>query len=91
MALRTNRYTQRSIPRYYLYLQKLGLNEDPNREIFAKVPAVTMEQVVSFQQQYVKGLTYDYAVMGDLKKLDMGTLKSLGNVTILTDQALFGY
>ncbi len=91
MALRTNRYTQRSIPRYYLYLQKLGLNEDPNREIFAKVPAVTMEQVASFQQQYVKGLTYDYAVMGDLKKLDMGTLKSLGNVTILTDQALFGY
>ena len=43
------------------------------------------------QEQWVKGRTYDYAVLGRIDDLDMDYLKTLGDVEVLSLEDIFGY
>jgi len=89
--LRTDRYSARQIPNYWLSLQKLGLSSDPRIELFAKVPTLTLTDIETFQKENIKPLVYNYAVLGDLKKLNQKPLQQLGPVKVLTQEQIFGY
>ena len=89
--LRTDRYSARQIPNYWLSLQKLGLSSDPRIELFAKVPTLTLTDIETFQKENIKPLVYNYAVLGDLKKLNQKPLQQLGPVRVLTQEQIFGY
>ena len=51
----------------------------------------TMQDVIDFQQKWVKGRTYHYGILGDKKQLDMNALKKIGPVVELTPTQIFGY
>ena len=50
-----------------------------------------MADVISYQQQHVKGNVYNYAILGKVEDLDLDALRRIGKVVILTTEDIFGY
>ena len=69
----------------------MGVNVDRNKQYYDYLQNATLQDVVKFQQQLVKGRTYHYAILGDKKHLDMKALKKMGEVIELSSKDIFGY
>ena len=90
-VLRTSRVTGMSVLSSYLNAQELGLKEPLNKTIYDKLSDLTMSDLVSCQQKWVKGRTYVYGILGDTKDLDIEFLNTLGPVQEVSLDNLFGY
>ena len=64
---------------------------DLDRATFEALPGMTLDDVVRFQQENVKGHKYYYGILGNIEDLDMDSLSKLGKVVILTQEDIFGY
>ena len=89
--IQTERITKAQILFNYERAQKLGLDYDIRRDVYQKVPAMTLNDVEAFQKRYVKGDKYTIMVLGDKNKLDTKTLEKYGKVTYLELIDVFGY
>ena len=89
--LRTERIIKDDIAWAYINAQDMGENHDTRREVFETLPTLTLDDIVKFQKDNVKGRTYYYCVLGDIEDLDMDVLKKLGKVVVLTPEQIFGY
>ncbi len=89
--IRTNRTTGIQVLYEYLDLQDLGLTEDRDKMLFEKVQNMTLEDVKAIQQKWVKDRTYIYGLLGKQEGFDMEFAGSLGTVTPLTLEEIFGY
>lgn len=89
--LRTQRITKSSVLWNYLGAQDLGLNVDRNKELFEKVQTMKLEDVTKFQEEWIKGRSYTYCILGDEKELDMKGLAKYGPITRLSREEIFGY
>lgn len=89
--LRTQRTTGMSVLRSYRNCRRLGISEPLDREVFDALPALTLADVKATQEQWVKGRTYTYAILGDIKDLDTKYLKTLGPVKTVSLEEIFGY
>ena len=89
--LRTQRVKGASVLYSYLNAQELGLKEPREKQVFEKVGALTMDDLLATHKQWIAGRTYNYAILGDVKDLDMNFLRSLGPVKQLTMEEIFGY
>ena len=90
-SLRSNRLNGVAVINSYLSDEKKGLKESPRKMMFTKLQDMTLDDVVKFQQDVVKGRKYHYAILGDTKDLDLDALKKLGTVIVLTTDDIFGY
>ena len=52
---------------------------------------MTLDDVKAFQEKYIKGLPFDYAVLGNKQDVDMKYLRSLGKLRTLSTEEIFGY
>lgn len=68
-----------------------GLDYDIRKDIYEKIPGMTMADLRNFFDQYIKGKKYTYLVLGKRQSIDFGTLRSLGKVEELTLEKVFGY
>lgn len=75
----------------YLRAQKLGLDYDIRKDIYAQIPSMKYEDVKTFFDANVKGKTYVYAVVGDKSEVDFKSLQKLGEVKEISLEKLFGY
>ena len=75
----------------YIACEHAGRVEPALKGIYEKVQGMTLEDVVAFQQQNVKGRNYTYCILGDKNDIDMKYLSKLGPVQILTSEQIFGY
>ena len=75
----------------YRAARELGLDEPIEKMLYDKVQGLTLDDVISTQEQWVKGRTYDYAVLGRIDDLDTDYLKTLGDVEVLSLEDIFGY
>ncbi len=89
--LRTDRIIKDNIAWSYINALDLGEDHDTRREVFEALPSITLDDIVKFQQDNVKGRTYYYCILGDIEDLDMDALAKLGKVVILTPEQIFGY
>lgn len=91
--LRTTRIKGASVINYWLNLQKRGLSEDPNKELFEKVQHFTMQDVVDFQEKVIKDRKYVIGILGSEKDLDMKALSpaKYGKVERVSLEDIFGY
>lgn len=91
--LRTNRIKGMDVISYWLNLQKRGLSEDPNRDLFEKVQQFTMQDVIDFQQEVIKDRKYVIGILGTEKDLDMKALvpEKYGKVERVSLEDIFGY
>ena len=75
----------------YRAMRELGLDEPIEKMLYDKVQGLTLDDVISTQEQWVKGRTYDYAVLGRIDDLDTDYLETLGDVEVLSLEDIFGY
>jgi len=90
-TLRTNRTTGLDVLYAWLDLEDLGLTEDRNKAVFEQVQDMTLEDVKAVQRQWIAGRTYAYGFLGDAEDFDMDFVSTLGPVTFLTLEDIFGY
>ena len=89
--LRTERILKSSIIWAYINAQDFGEDTDSRRRLYDYVQNATLQEVVNFQQKWIKGRTYNYCILGDKKELDMEALKKMGQVVELKTEDIFGY
>ncbi|MDE6206713.1 MAG: insulinase family protein [Muribaculaceae bacterium] len=89
--LRTERIIKDSIAWSYINALDKGEDHDTRRDVFEALPELTLDDIVAFQKDKVKGRTYYYCILGDVEDLDMDVLSKLGKVVILTPEQIFGY
>ncbi|MDR0763775.1 MAG: insulinase family protein [Bacteroidales bacterium] len=89
--IRTGRVLRDNILWTYLWCKKFGYDSDDRKDVFEKLPASTLDDVVKFQQEYVRDKALNYAILGNIKNLDMNYLRSVGNVKIVDSKSIFGY
>jgi predicted Zn-dependent peptidase len=89
--LRTERITKAGVLRAYDAAQKMKLDYDIRRDVFEKVPTMTLTDLKVFQQARVKNLPYTYCILGDENSVDFEVMKTFGTVEKLTQEQIFGY
>ena len=89
--LRTARTVRGRVLTSFLNAQQRGLDYDLNKVIYEKVPALTLDDVVKFQQQYVKDRPYTIGIVGRTSDMDLNTLKQYGTIKTVTTEDIFGY
>ena len=89
--LRTSRTTGEAILESYITARLLGLDEPRARHIYEVAQNLTLEDITSAQQKWVKDRKYCYSILGDIKDLDMDYLRTLGEVVVLSQEDIFGY
>ena len=89
--LESKRTTKANVLWSYLEYEKFGLKEDINKTVYEGVKNLTLDDVVAFQQSFIKGRPYTYCILGDKKDLDMKYIGSLGKIKFLSQEEIFGY
>ncbi|MDO5395278.1 MAG: insulinase family protein [Bacteroidales bacterium] len=89
--MRTERADKDAIPWLYINAQDLGVDSVQDKVLFDAVKTATLDDVVKYQQENVKGRKFVYAILGDIEDLDMDKLNSIGRVVKLTTEDIFGF
>lgn len=89
--LRTERIIKDSVAWAYINAADRGETTDSRSRLFAALPGTTLDDVLAFQQKYVKGRTYYTAILGRVADLDLDALSKRGKVVILTTDDIFGF
>ena len=75
----------------YFDAKDLGIDYDKRQKTYEQLQSITLQDIIDFQQQNVKGLHYRSVFAGDPKGLSNEELQRLGNVKTLTAHEVFGY
>ena len=89
--LRAKRVFGQSLLWSYMDALDMGLNYDINKYIYEKVQNMTLQDVLNFQQKYIKGASYHTAILGNEKDLNMNAIGKYGTIVRLTQKDIFGY
>lgn len=89
--IETERITQDGIIFSYLAAQKLGLNTDFRKQVYAQLDKLTFDDVKQFHTQNIAGKPYTYCIMGSEKRISQDDLKKYGDVKKVSLEEIFGY
>jgi predicted Zn-dependent peptidase len=89
--IRTQRQHGMSVLYSYVRNKDLGFSVPREKLIYDKVSTLNMFDLLSTHEDWIRGRTYHYAILGDVKDLDMSFLRTLGPVQVLTPEEIFGY
>ena len=89
--LRTERIVKDDVLWAYIDALDMGVMEDRNKAAFEAIQTMTLADVKAAQEKWVKGRTYVYGILGDIKDLDLNYLKTLGPIRTVSQEELFGY
>lgn len=89
--LRTQRTVKSSVLWSYLSAKKLGLDRSVDETVYSQIGDVTLDDVVKFQQDNVKGRKYTITILGRESDFDMAGLEKFGSIKKLTTEEIFGY
>ena len=89
--LASQRTTKFGLINAWLVAKQRGLDYDINERIYNALPAVTLQDIVSFEQQRMARKPYRYIILGDEKELDMKALGQYGPVKRVSTEEIFGY
>lgn len=88
-TLAANRTTKMGVLGKYLNAQQLGIDYDINQVLYEKIPQLTLQDVVSFEQQRIKGKPLRYLILGNEEELDVPMLEKIAPVQRLTLDDIF--
>ena len=89
--MRTARTTKRSLIFAYLSYEKMGWKESPSKKDFQVYPTLTMQDVINFNQKYIKGQKKLYMCLGKESEMDFNALGKFGKVVKIDASKLFNY
>ena len=90
-GIRTERITKANILFNYENAIRLGNDYDIRKDIYARVPMITFDELKSFEENHVKNKKYTILVIGKKESLDIKTLEKYGSVKFLELEEIFGY
>jgi zinc protease len=67
------------------------VENDIRQAQYEVIKTASAEDLLAFQQKYVKGRAYTILVLGDRSKVSFEYLQSLGEVKELSLEEVFGY
>jgi predicted Zn-dependent peptidase len=70
---------------------RLGIDYDIRKEVYTSIQNLKLDNIREFHEKKFADNEYSILVLGDVKKLDMKTLKKYGEVKILILKDVFGY
>ena len=88
---RTARTTKFGIISTYLQCEKMGWKEPLRKQNYQAYQKMTMQDLVNFQKQYIKGQKKSYLILGKESEIDFNKLSKFGKVKKLTLDEIFGY
>ncbi|MCW3125923.1 MAG: protease3, partial [Bacteroidetes bacterium] len=71
--------------------KKRGLNYDIRKDMYAKIPTISMADLNAFFEKHIKGKPFTYMVIGKKENVDFKVLETLGTVKELSLEEVFGY
>src|SRR5690606_6069622 len=89
--IESERIVRTSVLFNYLNAKKRGLDYDLRKDIYEKVPSLSLADVRQFQEKYVKDKDYNIMVLGSRDKLNFNDLRKYGEVREVSLDELFGY
>ncbi|MCQ2156317.1 MAG: insulinase family protein [Bacteroidales bacterium] len=89
--LRTRRVIKSDVLWSYVNDRKLGLDSDRSKLLYEGALDLTLDDIVKFQQEAVKGRKYTISILGRESDLDMERLSGFGKIKRITTTELFGY
>jgi predicted Zn-dependent peptidase len=73
----------------YISARRLGIDYDINKMYWEAIPKLTLQDVVNFEQENIKGKPMKYLILGKEADLDVKALEKLGPVKRLTLDDIF--
>lgn len=89
--LRTERVIKDQIAWTLLDNRDMGIEGDARQSLFEALPAFTLDDVVKYQQERVKGRHYYIGILGNPEDLNIKELEKRGKVVMLTTDDIFCY
>lgn len=88
----SNRITKMSVIWSYLNDRKMGRAYDLDQIMYEKIPSMTLEDVLKFNQNYIKDQFKTYVILGNESVLDLKTIEAqFGPVEKVSPETYFGY
>ncbi|MBQ8064670.1 MAG: insulinase family protein [Prevotella sp.] len=87
----SQRATKFGLINTWLWARQRGLDYDEDERIYNALPAVTLQDIVRFEQDRMARKTWRYVILGDERELDMKALQQYGPIRRLTTEEIFGY
>ncbi len=75
----------------YLSAERMGRNFDIRKQVYEKVPSLSLKDMTAYHQMEMSGKPYVYCIVADEKKIDKKDLEKLGPVKVLDLKTIFGY
>lgn len=74
-----------------LNLQKLGVDYDLRKDLYAEISSLSLSDVAQFYNEQMRPLKFNTALIGKKENLDMAALEKLGKFKELSLEEIFGY
>ena len=74
-----------------LNLQKLGIDYDLRKDIYAEIAALTLADLTNFYNEEMKPLKYNTAIIGKKENLDLNAMQKMGAFQEVSLEEIFGY
>ena len=75
----------------WLSYQDLGFDHDIRKDIYEMMETASIEDLSTFFDTYIRDKPYAYLIIGNVNDMDKNVLNSLGEVTQVSLEKLFGY
>lgn len=89
--LASQRTTKMGIINSYLSNQRLGLNNSTSELVYNALPALTLQDIVQFEQETMAHKPWRIVILGDEKELDIPSLEKIAPIRRVTTDEIFGY
>ena len=90
-SIATSRTTRFDVLQYYKNLQELGYDHDTMKDIFQKMPSLTLADLLKFAQENISNKPYKYLILGDEKNLDLKSLEKIAPIRRVSTKEIFGF
>ncbi|MCL1942594.1 MAG: insulinase family protein [Candidatus Azobacteroides sp.] len=89
--INTQRITKMNIIWNYLSNQKMGYTSDRRKDVYDHVPQLTLDDVKTFNDKYIKNRNKTYLILGRESDINFEILGKYGDVKKLSLEEIFGY
>lgn len=91
-GIRNERITKMRVIWTYINAEKMGYKEDIRKTYFEKIPAITLDDIVSFNNEYLKNKPNTYIILGNEKAVDFKQIEEkFGPVEKVERDKIFGF
>ena len=88
----SNRTTKMSVIWSYLNDRKMGRSYDLNQVLYDKIPSLTLDDVIDFNEKHIKNQFKTYIILGNENVLDLKAIEAkFGLLEHVSPETYFGY